>query len=317
MAKVSIIVPIYNCEKYIERFVLSVLNQTLTDIEVIFVDDKSPDKSFLYTKQIVSHDSRVKFIESDRNCGPMIARKKGYEFATGEYLFFADSDDSLPLNALELLYNVAINDGADIVSGTIEYFKIDSTSQLWRSLLPYGNDRNGIIKSLLLGTYRHNLCAKLFKRNLFVNSDLLNVENMRYFEDYLIFYQIVNRATIFSSIPDVVYNYYQNEGSSTQLVVDKRRISECYFAYSYVLKMLMGKTPYDDLLLSYFQKAIMNQYLLGYNKDKILDELVKEYGFSNIISISSILRNNNFLDSCKIIIGFTKIGRFLFKYFKK
>ena len=83
-----------------------------------------------------------------------------------------------------------------------------------------------------------------------------------------------------------------SENGLDPILVDKRRISECYFAYSYVLKMLMGKTPYDDLLLSYFQKAIMNQYLLGYNKDKILDELVKEYGFSNIISISSILRNS-------------------------
>jgi glycosyltransferase involved in cell wall biosynthesis len=114
--KVSIIIPVYKVEQYLNKSIQSCLNQTLREIEIVLVNDGSPDGS----KEIIEHyaniDDRVKFIHK-KNQGVTLARKDGLSMAVGDYIFYLDGDDYLTDNAIELLYNKAIKEKADWVVG--------------------------------------------------------------------------------------------------------------------------------------------------------------------------------------------------------
>lgn len=120
-SKVSIIIPVYNVEPYLDQCVQSVLSQTLKEIEVILVDDGSPDGCPAMCDAYAQQDNRVKVIHK-KNGGLGFARNSGLDVATGEYVAFVDSDDFIAPNMMEVLYNTAIQYGADEVrSGVIFY----------------------------------------------------------------------------------------------------------------------------------------------------------------------------------------------------
>ena len=114
MAKVSVIVPVYNVEKYLDRCMQSLLNQTLKDIEIIMVDDGSPDNCPKMCDDYAKQDSRVKVIHK-KNAGLGLARNSGLEVATGEYVAFVDSDDFTDVDAYRSLYENAQKRNADVV----------------------------------------------------------------------------------------------------------------------------------------------------------------------------------------------------------
>ncbi|EGO6096531.1 glycosyltransferase, partial [Enterococcus faecalis] len=113
MPKISIIVPVYNVEKYLEKCVRSILAQTFTDFELILVDDGSPDSSGAMCDQFAKQDERVKVIHKE-NGGLSDARNAGIEIATGEYLGFIDSDDYIADDMYELLYTNIVKEDADL-----------------------------------------------------------------------------------------------------------------------------------------------------------------------------------------------------------
>lgn len=114
--KVSIVVPIYNVEKYLKNCVDSLLNQTLEDIEIILVDDGSPDKSGEIADEYMRNEKRIKVVhQSNAGLGP--ARNSGMAVATGEYIGFIDSDDWTQPEMFERLYEAAVLENADIVVG--------------------------------------------------------------------------------------------------------------------------------------------------------------------------------------------------------
>ena len=114
MPKLSIIVPVYKVERYIERCISSLLNQTLTDIEIILVDDGSPDLCPQLCDEYAQKDSRVKVIHK-ANAGLGYARNSGLEIATGEYVAFVDSDDYVDVKMYNMLYLTAHKENADAV----------------------------------------------------------------------------------------------------------------------------------------------------------------------------------------------------------
>ena len=115
---VSVVVPIYNVEKYIGKLIESLIQQTLKEIEIILVDDGSSDKSGIICDQYAQNDNRINVIHKI-NGGVSAARNDGLELAKGEYVVFCDSDDWLPLDALEKLYNEGERTGADVVIGDV------------------------------------------------------------------------------------------------------------------------------------------------------------------------------------------------------
>ena len=117
-ASLSIIVPVYNTEKYLRRCMDSIMNQTLQDIEIIIVDDGSRENCAALCDEIAKTDSRIKVVHK-KNAGPGLARNSGIEIATGEYIGFVDSDDYIERTMYEALYNAAKKNNADLcLSGT-------------------------------------------------------------------------------------------------------------------------------------------------------------------------------------------------------
>lgn len=114
MPKVSIIVPVYNVEKYLDRCMRSLLGQTLKDVEIIMVDDGSPDGCPALCDEYARRDARVKVIHK-QNAGLGYARNTGLDVATGEYVAFVDSDDYVDLEMYEKLYVTAIRTESDVV----------------------------------------------------------------------------------------------------------------------------------------------------------------------------------------------------------
>ena len=138
--KVSVIIPVYNVEKYIEECLKSLVNQTLKEIEIIVVNDGSPDNSQkIIDKYVKEYPNKIKsFIKE--NGGQGSARNLGLEYAEGEYISFVDSDDWLDLEALENMYNKAVEDGSDIVicdmsdlyaDGTKKYFNCTKYNSIY------------------------------------------------------------------------------------------------------------------------------------------------------------------------------------------
>ncbi len=118
MPKVSVIIPVYNTEKYIRKCLDSVCNQTLSDIEIICVNDCSPDNSLEILKEYAQKDNRIKIIDFKENKGAAVARNKGIDEATGEFVGFVDSDDFIDLDFYEKLYVKAVKGGAEVVKGS-------------------------------------------------------------------------------------------------------------------------------------------------------------------------------------------------------
>jgi glycosyltransferase involved in cell wall biosynthesis len=127
--KVSVIVPVYNVEPYLRRCLDSLINQTLKDIEIICINDCSPDNSLAILKEYAAKDNRVKIINFRKNKGVGIARNTGIKAAKGKYMGFVDSDDYVDLDYYEKLYKKAIVQTADVVIGSLKHKKINQNME--------------------------------------------------------------------------------------------------------------------------------------------------------------------------------------------
>lgn len=137
MDKISVIIPVYNVERYLRECLDSIINQTHRNLEIICIDDGSPDNSINILKDYSKIDNRI-FIKQQQNSGLSKARNEGIKISTGKYLIFVDSDDWLPLDAIELLYKKIKKENSDIVIGgriTITNFKREN-------FIPTGEDIN-------------------------------------------------------------------------------------------------------------------------------------------------------------------------------
>lgn len=174
MAKVSIIIPVYNAEKYLEECLESIMVQTLKDIEVICVNDGSTDKSGQILNEYAKKNSRIKVIHKE-NGGVVSARNVGYDVATGKYIGFVDSDDWVEPEMYEKLYEIAEREGVDLV--TSGYFMEGNYTTLHLDTLEagvYKKDKyNSLLDQMIYRSdkketgLRASICCKLFKKEKF------------------------------------------------------------------------------------------------------------------------------------------------------
>lgn len=161
--KISVVVPCYKVERYLEECVNSILASTFKDFEIILVDDGSPDKSGEIADELATHDSRIHVIHQ-KNGGVTQARKTGFEVSQGEWITFVDSDDTITPNALEVMYKATLDNNTDIVIGfpvgkefpevpvdySIEQYRADSVSGFRISVVLWGRlIRRSIITPLM------------------------------------------------------------------------------------------------------------------------------------------------------------------------
>lgn len=213
--KISIIIPVYNAEKYLHKCVLSIINQSFKDFELILVDDGSADSSGILCDQLSLQDSRIK-VYHKVNGGATSARKYGVEHAVGDYVMFSDADDEMPSNSLAHLVSY-INEETELIAGTIYYQTLDikiKTATNKSSLSP-----NEYICHLLNGTTYFGPCSKLIKRNLFLGIDWLSDKEVFQNEDLLMLIQLAKCAkkNIVICNDFIHYNCISREGSTSSL----------------------------------------------------------------------------------------------------
>lgn len=248
MSKISVIVPVYNVEKYIGKCIESILSQTFTDFELILVDDGTPDTSGAICDDYAKKDGRVKVFHKP-NGGVSSARNNGIEKATGEWICFVDSDDWIEPTYLEdfgldesdadiyLQGYVKEKDGSVIARHDFEKCESDD----FFTVLSYSED-NYIINSP---------CFKLFKRSVIMNNYVRFETNMSYGEDHLfsLTYVLFARSAHFSLGCGYIYRVSEAE-SLTQRVVPFREIT--YYAMEAKNKhdMICGNNPTHPFLPS-------------------------------------------------------------------
>ena len=184
MVKVSIVVPVYNSERYIGRCLDSLINQTLQQIEIITVNDASPDDSIKILKKYEEkYPGKIVVIDSKENLKPGGARNLGIDFAKGEYIGFVDSDDWVENNMYEELYNKAKENDTDIVDS---YYTLSKgPGESGKALSADRSDVTGVInveKRKKLLVYTGSVCSKIYKKS-FLKEYNLRFPSKVFYED--------------------------------------------------------------------------------------------------------------------------------------
>ena len=217
MAKVSVIVPVYNVEKYLKRCLDSLINQTLSDIDIICINDGSKDSSLQILEQYAQKESRI-VIYNQENSGLSVARNTGLEHASGEYIGFVDSDDWVDLDFYEKLYNSAKNNNADIA--VADFIREHPNKKPKRLKLKeekiYTTPED---KFMICKVHREGCVWNKIYRTEFIKSINLKFVPKMYYEDR----DFTIRSLYFSkklvTTPNTYYRYFVNPKS----IVNKRR----------------------------------------------------------------------------------------------
>ncbi len=176
---ISIIMPAYNVEKYVAQAINSILNQTFKDFELIIINDCSTDNTEQIIKDIIKNDYRAKLIKTEHNCGVGASRCEGYRIATGEYIFCADADDWYDLDYLQLMYDAAMKNNAEMVSSGTTIF--DEKGNVIIEETPEGvYEGDEKLKTLWANGKVTYTCNKLIKRSLY---EKVPMKPRRYIED--------------------------------------------------------------------------------------------------------------------------------------
>lgn len=207
---ITIVVPIFNVEKYLQRCLKSIQAQTYTDFEVILVDDGSTDGSSEIAKHYSMIDKRFRYVYQVNN-GQGSARNRGIHMANGDFLCFVDSDDFVHSQYLELLYKTALENDAQIASCGVERVFEDGRIVDYKITNQSGTSVIKDIEKYLL-TASFSVCNKIFRKELFDNLEF--PERMK-FEDFALMPRIYERAKCIASITDKLYYYSYRSNSTT------------------------------------------------------------------------------------------------------
>ena len=235
MPKVSVIVPIYNVEKYLEKCINSLLSQTLEDIQIILVNDGSKDNSGNIAKEYEKNNkNRVIYVEKE-NGGLSDARNYGLKYATGDFIAFLDSDDYIEKNDYEEMYNKAIEENADYVECDFIWEfpnKIRVDKQY-----PYKN------KKEMLSFVRVVAWNKLIKRQLITDNNLEFPKGLRY-EDVEFTYKLIPFINKFAYVDKPFIHYVQREGSIAN--VQNERTAEIFTVLDNVIEFYKKNNIYEE-----------------------------------------------------------------------
>lgn len=253
---VSVIIPVYNVEKYVARCLDSVLNQTYQDFEIIVVDDCGNDGAMDIVNAYSLKDPRIKILHHDHNRGLLMARRTGYMAAKGEYIVFLDSDDYLLNHALGTLFNLISTTNSDIVCAEFQTVNDEHIIAIHQSNIEGLFSNIEVYELLLKKQIMHSLCGKIYNRTLFANSQELPVyENRTISEDMILFYTLVKNANNIYITNEIIYSYYHNHSSSTHTYYNDVKCQQLIFAIQYLFDLLLALN--NDYLIEVSQKYFL------------------------------------------------------------
>lgn len=209
MPKVSVIVPIYNSEKFLDRCINSLRNQTLEDIEIILVNDNSPDNSLEIAQKYATIDSRIVVIDLKKNI--VASRNKGIEVAKSNYIGFVDADDWVEPKMYEKLYDASNNESIDVVVGGIK--NCYSSGKIERELnIPKEAFISSEYVKKNVTMHGGRLFTNIWKKDL-ISKDLYFKEHNLYCDSIVFLWYL--KAKSFAYVDEDLYNYYINDQSIT------------------------------------------------------------------------------------------------------
>lgn len=257
--KVSIAVPIYGVEEYIEKCTLSLMQQTYPNIEYIFVNDASKDNSIKILLSIIqkypSRWSSIKLINHKNNCGLGITRNDAISHCTGDFILNVDSDDWLELDAVEKLVERQQSSSADIVWGAT-VLNEDTTDE--RFSPPIEKEKKEILVDILSQQWRHEIWGKLIRRSLYFQNRIKVEYGCNYCEDWQVLPRLLYYANKIEFVEDPVSHYRVNNGSMTRSVVSMEQENMRKFEELLSLSVLYNFFREKE---SYYHEAITNLYL--------------------------------------------------------
>jgi len=217
MSKVSVIVPVYGVEKYIERCARSLFEQTLDDMQFIFIDDCTKDDSISILEEVIEdypeRKSQIIIYKLSNNMGLHEVRKIGISLANGDYIAHCDSDDWVDVNMYKLMYEKAINDSLDIVQ--CQYYKSDGNSHVAFSYegrnMNILERKDDIMSNILMAKGWNCIWNKITRKEIY--SEFINYPKSYMFEDLVLSLQLIFYSSRIGEINLPLYYYYYNPNS--------------------------------------------------------------------------------------------------------
>ncbi len=276
--KISLIIPVYNVEKFLNKTLDSVLAQTFKDYEVIMVNDGSTDGSLAILKEYADKYNNFHLIDQN-NCGLGKSRNVAIEAAKGEYIAFLDSDDFLAPNFFEVLYNNAIENDADISCCNYYLYYNKSCKKIYMPFTAktgvYSNEV--ALKKLILDTTFHFFTwNKLFKRSLFIDNKVFFYD--MYFEDVATCPQLFYYANKVSFVNKPLY-YYRRHDKSILALIDAPKINDFIKSLGIIRNFLEKKNVYDKYKSVFKLYAFRFRFQVSYC---ILMEHINKLNFSDL-----------------------------------
>lgn len=309
---ISVIVPIYNTEKYLDRCIQSILSQTYTDFELLLIDDGSTDNSGTICDQYAAKDSRIRVFHK-ANGGVSSARNLGLDNACGEWITFVDADDWLDLGLYHTVFNSNYN--ADIIFiSNIEHLE-DGTVVKYQANVTYSNTRSDIENTILY--LKKNLADypfygftwnKIFKSSIINKNKIRFLENFALYEDELFTNEYCKYIYSIIVLSDTLYHYRR---SSSGLTNQERKADDLLVLTKKIIEN--SRNYYLKDLIIYEQKRALTFLIQAISVDKkqawteLILSMIREFSNSTEIEIGKRLK-------ILLMLG-TRGGKLLLRYY--
>ena len=256
---ISVIIPVYNNEKYLCECLDSIIAQTYHNIQIITVDDGSTDTSGEILDQYADKDNRIE-VYHIQNSGVSTARNIGLKHAMGEYITFADSDDTVSLDMYDILLDQFMNkNDIDIVHCGYEKKRLDGTSKmiLGSSQKYYFDRTEGMLHFIKGDLFTGALWNKIYRRSILEN--LYFAEEIKINEDILFNFYAFKKARYTVLIDRPLYRYYERNNASTKRIASRKRAFDCTEVAKEMYLESKGE-PYEIAVRTRYIRELMNQY---------------------------------------------------------
>jgi glycosyltransferase involved in cell wall biosynthesis len=260
MTKVSVVVPCYNVEKYVAKCLDSLCGQTLYDIEIICIDDKSTDNTLKILRKYAAQDKRIKLLCQTKNSGVASARNRGIKYARGEYVGFVDPDDWVDIDFYEKLYNAAILQNYDIAKGVLK------TNDIINNRTQFSNLNKNLIENTFYLHGEH--VTAIFKRTFLNKYTLQYPEGIHFGEDSVFLSLVCAHYPTIICANDTNYSYiHYRLDSLDSIILSHQKVQS-------ILQMLdckiniLNKTRFKNKidLLTFERKHILDNFMYVFKK---------------------------------------------------
>ena len=313
--KITLIVPVYNVEKYVKQCIESLCNQTIKDIEIIVIDDGSTDNSINKVKEI--KDNRIKII-SKENGGLSSARNVGIKHANGKYIAFIDSDDFIGIDtAYEDMYNIALREKSDIVAGNAIWYWSNEENYIQDRDMRLFNHSPMVAEEFFLASLKSNriyapVWLNFYKKDFIIKNDLYFREGI-YHEDEEFIPRVLLKANKISIYNRDFYIYRQRRGSITNEFNKKRYSDLLSICLSVEKEIINISNPELQMLLGnkIAEMAILSVYKY---RDSYISNEVKQLIKRNAAKKGTIIRKNIMSINTKLYFNLEDLYRKIRKW---